>query len=230
MRVDLEWGLQGARRFADAGHPVVVVDVLSFSTAVCVAVERGARVWPHPGGEHAHQLARTIEAVLAGPRTQRDGPSLSPTSLLELPEGTRLVLPSPNGSQISHALMASRAPVVAGCLRNAAAVARHLREAEQVCVVPAGERWPDDSLRPAYEDLVGAGAVISRLRSQGLTVDLSPEADAAAAAFERLRPLTQTPSGHELVERGFGVDVEVAEQVDVSDAVPVLRDGRYVAA
>ena len=103
---------------------MVVVDVLSFSTSVTVALERGARVWPHPGGEQAHELARSLEAVLAGTRSHTSGPSLSPASLLELAEGTRLVLPSPNGSSISHVLMSSPALVLVGCLRNASAVAQ----------------------------------------------------------------------------------------------------------
>jgi 2-phosphosulfolactate phosphatase len=33
-------------------------------------------------------------------------------------------------------------------------------------------------------------------------------------------------NGRELTERGFGCDVEIAAEVDGSDAVPVL-DGRY---
>lgn len=36
-------------------------------------------------------------------------------------------------------------------------------------------------------------------------------------------------SGRELVESGFAGDVEVAVQVGVSDVVPVLRQGYFVA-
>ncbi|WP_460459442.1 2-phosphosulfolactate phosphatase [Angustibacter peucedani] len=245
VRVDVEWGLSGARRFTDGpdrADVVVVVDVLSFSTSVTVACERGARVWPHPGGEPAHELARSIEALLAGTRSHTGGPSLSPKSLLDLPEGTRLVLPSPNGSSISHVLMASPALVLVGCLRNATAAAgRVAAQSKQlldergegavvrVAVVPAGERWADGSLRVAYEDHVGAGAVVSRLLGLLPDVELSPEARVAAAAFERREPLADVPSGRELVERGFADDVVLAEQVDASDVVPVLRDGSFSA-
>lgn len=230
MRVELEWGAQGARRLAETADALVVVDVLSFSTAVGVAVERGARVWPHPGGESAHQLARSIEAVLAGRRGTQDGPSLSPSSLVDLPEGTRLVLPSPNGSAITHALGQARCTVLAGSLRNADAVARHVAGAAVVGLVPAGERWGDESLRVAYEDLVGAGAIATRLLGLDPSTDLSPEAEAAAAAFARLRPLVGTPSGQELADRGYTADIEIAEQVDASGVVPVLRDGCFTAA
>jgi len=90
--------------------------------------------------------------------------------------------------------------------------------------------WPDHSLRVAYEDLVGAGAIASRLQTLDANVQLSPEATAALAAFDVRRPFDETPSGIELVERGFADDVALAEDVDVDQVVPILLDGRYVAA
>ena len=59
MPVALEWGPVGARTLAESSDVVVVIDVLSFSTSLTVAVERGAKVWPHTGGESARQLAGT---------------------------------------------------------------------------------------------------------------------------------------------------------------------------
>ncbi len=244
-RVDVEWGVAGARSLSEGPEPadvVVVVDVLSFSTSVTVACERGARVWPHPGGEAAHELARSLEAVLAGTRSHTSGPSLSPASLLDLPDGVRLVLPSPNGSSVAHLLMASRALVLVGCLRNAAAVAARVAElVEQlreqrgpdaptrVAVVPAGERW---GRRLAARGLRGPrrrrrGGDPSRRRLDDVV--LSPEARVAAMAFEHLEGLAGTPSGRELVERGFAEDVAIAEQVDASSVVPVLREGSFTA-
>ena len=229
-RVDLEWGLQGARYLGNGADAIVVVDVLSFCTSVTVACERGACVWPHPGGEEAHALARSLEAVLAGTRSHRGGPSLSPTSLLDLPDRSRLVLPSPNGAALAHALMTSRSQVVAGCLRNAAAAARCVADARRVLLLCAGERWGDGSARFAYEDFVGAGAVVERLTALVPGLVCSPEAHAAALAFAGLQPLELTPSGSELVERGFAADVELASQVDVSDVAPVLFEGRFAPA
>ncbi len=230
MTVALEWGPVGAKVLAESCDVVVVVDVLSFSTAVTVAVERGAKVWPHTGGEAAGRLARDIDAVLAGNRSSHEGLTLSPASLLGLDGDSRLVLPSPNGSSIAFAAVNGARPVVAACLRNARAVARHLRDVERIGVVPAGEQWGDGSLRPAYEDLVGAGAVVQRLAEQDPGLRLAPEAEAAALAFRALRPLEQCPSGAELVEKGYAEDVRLAGEVDVTGCVPVLVEGRFVAA
>ena len=75
--------------------------------------------------------------------------------------------------------------------------------------MPAGERWPDGSLRPAIEDLLGAGAILTQLNGHR-----SPEANLAAVAFERvadhlLEQLLLSSSGRELVECGFVRDVEL---------------------
>ena len=105
-----------------------------------------------------------------------------------------------------------------------------------VVVVPAGERWPDGSLRPAVEDLWGAGAVIAslvgRLEHQAGPLLLSPEATAAMSAWQAVEgdvgaALSMTASGRELVEQGWPDDVAIAAELDSVDGRPVLRDGAY---
>jgi 2-phosphosulfolactate phosphatase len=213
---------------------VVIVDVLSFSTAVEVATARGAEVHPVDlDDEAAQEAADVLGAVLAARRVIPAGGagpaySLSPASLMEIPPGTRLVLPSPNGAALS--LRTGDAPTIAGCLRNASAVARAAAAfGPRISVIAAGERWPDGSLRVALEDWLGAGAIIAHLAGER-----SPEAEAAADAFRAAAPhlakrLEQTASSRELIERGFAEDVQIAAEHDVSVVVPVLRDGAYTA-
>ena len=181
-----EWGSGGVKALRDQAAVLVIVDVLSFSTAVDVAVSNGAVVYPFPYGDEdaAQAAAERVGAVLAKPRRSSGGQfSLSPQSLMAVPAGTRIMLPSPNGARLS--LACGDRPVLTGCLRNAAAVARTARQIANggpVGVVPAGERWPDGSLRPAIEDLLGAGAIIHHL-----ALTCSPEAEVALNAFRGAR-------------------------------------------
>jgi 2-phosphosulfolactate phosphatase len=96
-----------------------------------------------------------------------------------------------------------------------------------VNVCPAGERWRDGTLRPALEDWVAAGAILSQLQGSK-----SPEAEAAIAAFERWRSdlarcLSESGSGREMLGRGHAVDIEIAAEYDVSAHVPLLQGNEF---
>lgn len=233
-----DWGEEGVHRLGPVADIVVVVDVLRFTTAVDVAVGRGATVYPYrQRGDAAAAFARSAGAVLAEDREQRRSGtpySLSPASLMAIPAGTRLVLPSPNGATLILLAAELGATVLAGCLRNAAATAAACRaQSGSVAVVAAGERWRRDgaitgSLRPAVEDLVGAGAILAALAP----TNPSPEAIAAIAACHAALPdlgsfLAACASGKELCEQGFAADVELAAQLDVSQTILRFKDAAF---
>jgi 2-phosphosulfolactate phosphatase len=227
--VRCEWGEQGVAQLAPISDVVIIVDVLSFSTSVEIAVSRDAIVFPYRRKDQsAAVFAASVGAIVADARRGSAGYSLSPQSLVDLPPGTRLVLPSPNGATLS--LGTGMTPTLAGCLRNERAVAAAAqRYGRRIAVIPAGERWHSDgSLRPALEDWVGAGAIISHLAGT-----LSPEAQAAATTFRGVQSdiaglLQACGSGQELLARGFARDVALASALNVSACVPVFRDGAYV--
>lgn len=228
----LEWGEAGVTHLAPLVDAVVVVDVLSFSTCVDVAVSRGAAVLPFRWRDaRAAAFAGEQRARLAGKRGP-GGPSLSPTSLLGLQAGERLVLPSPNGATLcALAREVGTGAVYAACLRNAAAVGGFVRERhERVLIVPLGERCPDGRLRPALEDLLGSGAVV-----EALGLSPSPEVEGARAVFHGMREqlvevMEGCASGVELTGRGFPEDVTLAAELNVSRAVPALRGGVFMDA
>ena len=237
-----DWGTAGAEALAGDADVAVVVDVLSFTTTVTVALEAGATVLPYPWrDDSAAAFADRQGAVLAVGRSQAGSGrvSLSPASMrAHAPSRGAVVLPSPNGSTIAHRLASGSTTCVAACLRNAGAVAewldRRFPHPARVAVVAAGERWPDRSLRPAVEDLWGAGAVLAALAARGRP-GFSPEAHAARATYDAIRPdlpvaLHACAGGQELDAIGFGADVDVAAEVDASSVVPVLRDGAFVDA
>jgi 2-phosphosulfolactate phosphatase len=174
--------------------------------------------------------AESLGALLASPsRRVESGFSLSPASLIGIPQDVRLVLPSPNGSTLT--LATGAVPTFAGCLRNARAVAQAAaRVGPRVSVIPAGERWHDATLRPALEDLLGAGAIIRHLPGTR-----SPEAEHAEHIYlryeaELLDRLQRCSSGRELIEKGFPEDVLIAGQLNVSGCAPLLTEAAYVRA
>lgn len=240
-RIRMDWGVAGADAVGDGVAVVAVIDVLSFSTTLTVAVENGIAVLPYRWRDaSAGDVARRHGATLAVGRAAATGPdqiSLSPVTVRAARGITRLVLPSPNGATIADRLAGRGATVIGVCLRNAAAAAAWTRAQVRdrpdaaVAVIAAGERWPDGSLRPAAEDLWGAGAFIAGLTGLGR----SPEAEIAAAAYAaaagRLPALLDDcAGGRELIGYGFAEDVAVAAECDASDVVPVLDDGWFVTA
>ena len=235
------WGAEGLTALTPTCDVIVIVDVLRFTSAVSVAVAGGSVVFPYRwSDDSAAEYATEHRAVLAGMR--EDGPvSLSPTDLISLPAGSRIVLPSPNGSTLSlQARQLGAAFVLAGSLRNAAATARRaaaLAGGGPIGLIASGERWPGSAtpLRPSVEDMLGAGAVLTMLDPAAAVVGgCSPEADAARAAFIAARSrlagvLSTCSSGRELARIGFADDVITAAELDASDVAAQLVDDAFVA-
>jgi 2-phosphosulfolactate phosphatase len=210
--------------------------VLSFTTALSVAADRGISVLPYRWrDERAAAIAEQHHATLAVGRSQVNSESpvsLSPATIRAAVGVRRLVLPSPNGSTIARRLAERGATVIGVSLRNATAAAawtlRHLEGDAVVGVISAGERWrADDSLRPAVEDLWGAGMYIAALAEAGID-GLSPETEGAVGGYLRVAPrigdaLYECASGRELIGGGYRRDVDIAAELDASDVVPVLR-------
>lgn len=223
-----EWGERGVETLAPKVDALVIVDILCFSTCVDIGTSGGALIYPYRWrDESAARFAHDVGATLAGRRGVARI-SLSPPSLRHVTRGMKLVLPSPNGATLS--CLTGSTPTFAACFRNAEAVAAAAQAlGPHIGVIPAGERWPDGSLRPCLEDWLGAGAVIHHLSGS-----LSPESETARGSFEQHahdleRTLRGTGSARELIEQGWVDDVVVASEVGSSTAAPRLVDGAYQA-
>ncbi len=157
------WGQRAVGEAAARGDVVVIVDVLSFSTAVATAAQHDAFVYPCAEREDAAALAARIGGEVTLHREDvpaRGRFSLSPLTFASAPAGARVVLPSPNGATCTR--LARNAPhVFAGALVNARAVGCAVHELldgneRGATVVACGERWrtpsADGPLRFALED------------------------------------------------------------------------------
>ena len=172
----------------------------------------------------------------AAPRAS--GVTLSPASVLAAPELERLVLPSPNGSSISFGLAGSGVTVVGAVPAQRAAVARWLAPR-----LGPDRGWP-------WSPPVSAGPTVRcALRSRtcgarGRCWQRWATSARPVSARRRSRPLSRSPppsplsatmlrasaSGRELDAIGFGDDVRVAGELDVSDVVPVLEGDAFTAS
>lgn len=207
------WGEYGARHLgADAGT-VILVDLFGVSTCVDVACSRGAVLFSVDDPQAASSDV------------------LSPWVLQACQPGAELVMAAAEAHAIATTLAPRSAQLLAGCLRNASAVAQAaLRRGGPITVVTATEPWPDGGLRPGLQDLICAGAILSKLPAAGR----SPQARLAIMAWQlignyRARCLGMTPQGAALLRRRRHHDLMIALREDVSDTVPVWRDGAFRA-
>ncbi len=209
-QVRLDWGVQGFARLAPA-DVVVVVDVLRFSTTVTDSVARGGTV----------DLADAVSW-------------------------------SRNGAAVAAAAADSgEATVLLAGLRNARAAARAvavLQERRQartsVALIAAGEADAAGDVRFAVEDHLGAGAVVAALTDLGID-HTAPDAAVSAEGFRALRRALRhmvsasgsareladgVPSTERMIASGITPStIAEAAELDAVDAVPVLRDGVFVA-
>jgi hypothetical protein len=100
--LQFEWGPNGLEQLGPGAAGIVIVDVLRFTTAVSVAIGRGATVLPYRWADNgAETYAAQHNALLAGAGPEGAHWSLSPIDLSRLQPGTLLVLVSPNGSALA---------------------------------------------------------------------------------------------------------------------------------
>ena len=241
--VHVTWGPTGAALAAERGDVVVVVDVMSFSTTLSIAVARQFTCLVYSSAEIEQLGGPALAAIRLGARPLSSRakavpgrPSLSPASLLFAEPGQRVVVTSLNGASVVAAA-ASASALLIGSLRNATACARTAAQllgatrAGRVTVVACGEQWASVApgaagIRPCAEDWLGAGAICAGLAELGYS--LSAEARLAAATWSTdlgFEDLSDCVSARELRSAGYAADVELALQVDTDEKVPVRMAG-----
>ena len=123
-----EWGEAAIQYLAPPYQAMVIIGVLSFSTAVDVALERGVSVLLYRWKDDSAACHAAEQGAVLASHDRRSicGYSLSPASLSTLPQGARLALPSPNGATLSVLAHQSGAAVFTACFRNASVVAAYI--------------------------------------------------------------------------------------------------------
>ena len=223
-----------------AAPAAVVIDVLRATSTIVTALGNGAAaVIPVREPDEAIAVMKRIgreRVLLCGERGSRaiagfdlDNSPASYTA--EIVSGKTLVLTTTNGTRALIGAAHEAATVMCGALLNARAVARALlaQPADDALLVCAGSEGT-----PSFEDLLGAGAIVAALMLGQPNIECSDAARAALTVYEaNARRLTTALAGgthaRALRDAGFASDIALCAQLDVSDVVPVYREGMIVA-
>jgi len=231
----MDWGIRGVKEASLRGDIIVIVDVLSFSSAITNAVHQRAIIYPFPRTGDINEFGKSVNAevcILERSRARELGlPSLSATSFNESHKGKKYVISSINGATCVKEASGNNY-IFIGCLLNASAVAIVVNQIQQdknlnITVIASGERWSGNKdeprdLRPSIEDYLGAGAILELLNGTK-----SPEAKVCIGAYQNSKSeldelILDSSSGRELLNMGFSDDVKFCSQVDVFKEVPIL--------
>lgn len=220
------------------GATVVVFDVFMATTTLLTILENGARnVYPVASLEEADDVRSKLDpaSVLRGGEqgaARIDGYDCGPFPEEYTPEVVRdkdVIFVTTNGTRaLADASAADR--VLAGCLRNAPAVARHLeaRGTESIYLVCAGSAG-----RFTVEDFLGASAVISHLDLADWHLNdgawMAQDFAQRYSGNER-DALRQSRAGRWFFENGQLEAFDFVSEIGASKIVPEVIDGRLHSA
>jgi 2-phosphosulfolactate phosphatase len=243
MTLDVVFSPLGLTPAEVQGRTAFVIDILRATTAMCAALEHGAKaIIPVGSTEEALRLAQTIgsaDVLLAGEINCVRIPGFQlGNSPLEMTEravrGKTLVVSTTNGTRALLACQGAAAvyPAAAANLTLAAERAREaLRHDGDLLVVCAG-RSGAFSLDDAYcAGRLLAAALGSRRPRRGCN-------DAAIACLDLVRrygdrwerPLARSRAGRELIRLGFRDDVTDAARLDAYPVLPHFHERRVTLA
>jgi 2-phosphosulfolactate phosphatase len=222
----------------DALGTYVVNDILRASTTLCTALANGAReIIPVDDVDKARLMRAEFaddDTLLCGERGGEKLPGFdlgnSPAEYTaEAVAGKKLIFASTNGSVALAAAPEGAEVVVAGLVNLTAAADYIATLGRPTLIVCSGK-----VSRFAYEDAVGAGALISRLWERDAQLEIVNDgAVAAQALWDQCKgdpsvATWQCEHGKFLIGLGFGGDLAACAAIDSIPVVPVLRDGRLV--
>jgi len=214
-------------------YTVVIIDIFRATSSICYGIENGAEaIIPVAEVEEcAAYRERGAGYLLAA---ERDGKIVdgfdfgnSPFSYTkEKVAGKTVVLTTTNGTHALH-LSRNAKSVVIGSFLNLTSLCNWLKTAdENILLMCAG--WKNNF---NLEDTLFAGAVVEQLKTLNFKLD-----DAAIAANDLFQIgkqdingyLKKTSHSERLKKLGIQKDIEFCLQVDLTTAIPILKDEKLV--
>jgi 2-phosphosulfolactate phosphatase len=213
---------------------VVVIDVLRATTTMCVALDQGAdKVIPVDTIEECLSYRGKEGYILAGERNGRKVEGFhfgnSPFEFMNgVVKGKTLVLTTTNGTRAIDMTKHAHQVVIGGFLNFSALTRWIVSEGKDTLLVCSGWRNKFN-----IEDTVFAGAVIHHIKEYFL-VD-SDSAFAAEKLYLNARKnlfhfMKQSSHYRRLAHLGVINDIKYCLRPDLTDVVPVLKNGALVRA
>ena len=214
---------------------VVVIDILRATSVMVQALSQGAKeIIPVKTVEEAFQVTKTFPpntALLGGERESRKVKGFdlgnSPGEYRsEKVAGKRLILTTTNGTRAFHSVSAAAEILVGSFFNVTAAVRRCLEGERDLLFFPSG-----DEGNFSLEDTVCGGMFIDRIvKKVKKPITLTDTSHAAHILFQRfeanlVEAFYLSSHGKDLVDRGFEEDLPYCAQVDITNIVPVFKDG-----
>jgi len=214
---------------------VVVIDVLRATSVMVHAMWQGAlEIIPLATAEAAFEMAKVFprgSIILGGERRSKKIPGFdlgnSPKEYIaERVKGKKLILTTTNGTKAFHVVSSGR-EVLAGSFFNIGVMAQRCLELNRdLLIFPSG-----DEGKFSLEDTICGGMLIERIMKKGgKRIDLSDASRCAQILYKKFEDnLTEafhlSHHGKELINRGFIEDLAYCAQIDMTDIVPIFREG-----
>ena len=214
---------------------VVVIDVLRATSVMVHAMWQGAlEIIPLATAEAAFEMAKVFprgSIILGGERRSKKIPGFdlgnSPKEYIaERVKGKKLILTTTNGTKAFHVVSSGR-EVLVGSFFNIGVMAQRCLELNRdLLIFPSG-----DEGKFSLEDTICGGMLIERIMKKGgKRIDLSDASRCAQILYKKFEDnLTEafhlSHHGKELINRGFIEDLAYCAQIDMTDIVPIFREG-----
>lgn len=216
---------------------VVIIDVLRATSTIATALYNGAKcVIPVDSVSRCIEIGKQIDGITAGERDGKVAEGLvHGNSPFEYPRdfiaGKTLVLTTTNGTRLLQmALDKGAKEIITGSFPNLSSVCDYLLEKRQNVILGCAA-WKD---RVNMEDMLFAGAVIAKIRSQfSINCDSSHLAETMYKKAEKnlIGFMKKNDASHYHRLMGFGLekDIRYCLSPDEANTLPVYTDGKIIA-
>lgn len=215
---------------------VVIIDVLRATSTIATALFNGAKcVIPVDSVSRCIEIGKQIDGITAGERDGKVAEGLiHGNSPFEYPrefiEGKTLVLTTTNGTRLLQmALDKGAKEIITGSFPNLSVACDHLSEMKQNVILGCAA-WKD---RVNMEDMLFAGAVISRIRDQfSINCDSSNLAETMYNKAEKdlfgFMKKNNASHYHRLMGFGLEKDIRYCLSADQANVLPLYTDGKLI--